>query len=383
MSLTELMVKQAKPSKKTSILSDGKGLILEVRPNGRKYWVVRYWVNGKEKRKSLGCYPEVSLREAREKNYELRKTVASGGLPDREKETLKDVAAEWLEKRAKPKFSDSYMRTVMIRLNKYILPELGHLKLKEISSGVVLALCRTIELSGAIDTSHRVKQLVGQIFRFAIATDRIDSDPTAALWGALQPHKEKHYASVTGSTEIGILIRSIESYPQAIVRCALRFSALVFCRPGNVRQAEWNEIDLERLEWRIPAEKMKMDRPHIVPLARQTLALLDELREFTGKNRWLFPSARRDGRPMSENTIRVALRSMGYGNEDMTAHGFRSMASTTLNEHGWPVDVIERQLAHADKNAVRAAYNHAEYLPQRRDMMQWWADFLDEARESQ
>ena len=380
MALTEVAVKQAKAGEKTRSMSDGKGLLLEVRPNGRKYWIVRYWVNGKEKRSSLGAYPEVSLKEAREKNYELRRVVASGSRPDRERETFADVVNEWLEARAKPKFSESYMRTVLLRLGKFILPEFGHLKIGEITSSKVLALCRRIEASGTVDTSHRVKQLAGQIFRFAIVTDRVDSDPTVALYGALSPHKERHYSSVMGSAAIGALIRSIEGYPQAVVRCALRFSALVFCRPGNVRMAEWSEIDPDRQEWRISGEKMKMDRPHIVPLARQTVELLEELREFTGRGRWLFPSARRDGRCMSENTIRVALRSMGYGNEDMTAHGFRSMASTTLNEHGWPVDVIERQLAHAEKNAVRAAYNHAEYLPQRREMMQWWADFLDEVK---
>lgn len=332
MALTEFAVKQAKPGEKTTVLSDGRGLILEVRPNGRRYWIARYWVNGKEKRSSLGAYPEVSLKEAREKNYELRRVVASGGRPDRERETFDDVVNEWLEARAKPKYSESYMRTVLLRLRKYILPELGHLKTGEITSSQILGLCRKIEASGAVDTSHRVKQLTGQIFRFGIATDRVDSDPTAALYGALSPHKQRHYPSVAGTAAIGALIRSIEGYPQAVVRCALRFSALVFCRPGNVRMAEWSEVDPDRLEWRIPAEKMKTGRPHIVPLARQTVAVLEELREFTGWGRWLFPSARRDGRCMSENTIRVALRSMGYGNEDMTAHGFRSMASTTLNE---------------------------------------------------
>ncbi|MGI6253613.1 MAG: tyrosine-type recombinase/integrase [Aminivibrio sp.] len=240
-----------------------------------------------------------------------------------------------------------------------------------------MALCRRIEGRGLTDTANRVKQLVGQIFRYAIATDRVSSDPTAALHGALSPHKSKHYASLKGGAAIGALMRAIDAYPQAVVRCALRFSALVFCRPGEIRRAEWQEVNFEGSEWRISAEKMKAGRPHIVPLSHQALATLEELREFTGGQRWLFPSARRDGRCMSENTVRVALRSMGYGNEDMTAHGFRSMASTALNENGWPVDVIERQLAHAERSAVRAAYNHAEYLGQRREMMQWWGDWLD------
>ncbi|QVL37041.1 tyrosine-type recombinase/integrase [Aminirod propionatiphilus] len=376
MALTELMAKQAKPKEKTYSLSDGKGLILEVRPSGRKYWIVRYWVGGKEKRKSLGPYPGVSLRAAREANFELRKDIAAGELPNRTGELFNDVVEEWLEKRAKPKFSDSYLRTVLIRLNRYVLPEFGHRNPGDITSGTILALCRRIEEQGLTDTAHRIKQLMGQIFRYGIATDRIDTDPTSALSGALQPHKKRHYATIVDAKSVGELMRNIEAYPQLLTRLALRFSALVFCRPGEIRQAEWTEIDWQSAEWRIPAEKMKMDRPHIVPLAEQAVATLRDVHRHTASGKWVFPSARRDGRPMSENTIRVALRTMGYANDDMTAHGFRGMASTLLNENGWPVDVIERQLAHVDKNTVRAAYNHAEYLPQRRDLMQWWADWL-------
>ena len=185
-------------------------------------------------------------------------------------------------------------------------------------------------------------------------------------------------AALTKPLEIAMLMKNINAYPHAVVRCALKFSALTFCRPGEIRHAEWSEIDFENCEWRIPAEKMKMKRVHIVPLAEQTIELLLFLKELTGKGKWLFPSARMDGRPMSDNTVRVALRSMGYSNEQMTAHGFRGMASTRLNEMGWAPDVIERQLAHAENNQVRAAYNHAEYLPERRKMMQFWADYLDE-----
>ena len=374
MALTELMVKQAKPKEKPYTLSDGKGLILEIRPNGKKYWIVRYWVEGKEKRTSLGPFPDISLKEARDKNYEFRK---DGFTTKKTGEDFASIADEWLEKRVLSKFTEGHIRTIKFRLNKYILPYFGGMKLDGITSGNVLQLCRKIEEAGHIETSSRVKQIIGQIFRYAIATDRAETDPTVALKGALQTRKERHHASITEPEKIALLIRSIDAYPSSVVRCALMFSALVFVRPGEIRHAEWSEVDMGKAEWKIPAEKMKMKRPHIVPLATQTLKVLEELKGCTGGQKWLFPSARRDGRPMSENTIRIALRSMGYTNDDMTAHGFRSMASTNLNEQGWTPDVIERQLAHVEGNSVRAAYNYAEYLPERRKMMQAWADWLE------
>ena len=374
--LSELIIKQAKPRDKRYTLSDGRGLILEVHPNGRKYWIVRLWRDGKERRKAVGVFPDVPLKAARERAQQLR----SAG-PDVEKtpssKTFADVALEWLRTRMLPSRKPGYTRTVRIRLEKYILPELGDLKLNAITSGTVLHLCQNIEAHGTIETAARVRQIVGQVFRYAVATDRADADPTAALRGALQTRVVKHMATITDPQSIAALMRNIAAYPRFIVRCALRFSALTFCRPGEIRHAEWSEIDLGAAEWRIPAEKMKMKRMHIVPLARQTVALLEELREVTGRWRYVFPSARMDGRPMSENTVRVALRTMGYGNDEMTAHGFRGMASTRLNEMGWAPDVIERQLAHLDANKVRAAYNHAEYLAERREMMQAWADWLE------
>jgi integrase len=286
------------------------------------------------------------------------------------------VAAEWLAKRMSTK-SEGYLRTVRLRLNKFVYPNIGHMKLADITSGIVLQVCRRIEEKGTLETASRIKQLIGQIFNYAIATDRADTNPTLALRGALQTQPEKHYATITEPEKIGVLMRQIDAYPYDIVRCALKFSALVFCRPGEIRAAEWKEIDWDRSEWKIPANRMKMKRTHIVPLARQTAEVLRELQNLTGKERWLFPSARRDGRCMSENTVRVALRSMGYGNEDIVPHGFRGMANTILYENGFTSDIVERQLAHAEKNAVKAAYNHAEYMPQRREMMQWWADWLD------
>lgn len=377
MALTELMLKQAKPEEKTYTLSDGKGLMLEIRPNGKKYWIIRYWENKKERRTSVGVYPSISLREAREKNEALRKSLKSGRPVGFDGETFSAVAAEWMEKRMRPKSTEGYLRTIRLRLDNYILPALGNMKLADITSGTILQLCRRIESKGIIETAARIKQIIGQVFRYAIATDRIDTDPTVALAGALQTRQARHHSTLTEPSKIALLMRQVDAYPYDIVRCALKFSILTFCRPGEIRQAEWSEVDIEKAEWRIPAEKMKMKRPHLVPLATQTLAVLEELFLITGRQRWLFPSARRDGRCMSENAVRVALRAMGYGNDDITPHGFRSMASTNLNEQSWPPDVIERQLAHVEGNSVRAAYNHAEYLPERRKMMQAWADWLE------
>ena len=377
MPLTELMIKQAKPKEKTYMMSDGKGLALEVRPNGKKYWVIRYWVGNKERRSSVGAYPNVTLKEARDKHYEFRKSLEAGKPIGFDRETFATVAAEWLEKRMQPKASESYLRTIRIRLDRLILPALGHMKLEDLTSGIVLQLCRRIEDKGTIETASRVRMIIGQVFNYAIATSRAEVNPTLALRGALQTRQAKHYPTITEPEKIALLMRQIDEYPYEVVRCALKFSALVFCRPGEIRAAEWREIDWGKLEWRIPAEKMKMKRLHVVPLSRQTAEVLKDLQQITGKEKWLFPSARRDGRCMSENTIRVALRSMGYGNEDMTAHGFRGMASTILYENEFMSDIIERQLAHMESNAVKAAYNHAEYLPQRREMMQWYADYLD------
>ena len=376
MVLTELQIKQLKPKEKRYTVSDGRGLILEVHPNGAKYWILRFKVKGKEKRKSLGSFPEVPLKEARIKAVEER-----GRKPEEKiMVTFGEVVSEWLEKKMKDK-RPSYLRTIRLRLNRYILPELKDMPLDEITSGVILKICRKIEASGHIETAARIKVIIGQVFRYAIATDRAENDPTFALKGALESRTPKHMAALTKTSDIAMLIKNINAYPHAIVRCALKFSALTFCRPGEIRHAEWGEIDFDNCEWRIPAEKMKMKRVHIVPLATQTIEVLRFVQQLTGRQKWIFPSARMDGRPMSENTVRVALRSMGYSNEQMTAHGFRGMASTRLNEMGWSPDIIERQLAHVESNQVRAAYNHAEYLSERRKMMQFWADYLDKLAE--
>jgi integrase len=377
MALTELMIKQACSKEKPYTMSDGQGLLLEVFPNGRKRWVIRYWVGGKERRTSVGTFPDVTLKEARVKNVLLRESLKAGGPIGVKAETFSTVAEEWIEKRMNPKCADSYLRTLNLRLRRLIFPHIGHMKLADITPAIVLELCRRLEAKGTLETASIVRQIIGQIFNYGIATNRVETNPTLALRGALQTRKEKHYSAITQPDKIGLLMRQIEVYPYAIVLCALKFSALTFCRPGEIRKAEWSEIDWEREQWNISEEKMKMGRPHIVPLARQAIKVLEKLKTMTGHQQWLFPSSRNDGRCMSENTIRVALRAMGYGNADMTAHGFRAMASTTLYNNGFPANHIEKQLAHAEKNSVVAAYNHAEYLPQRKEMMQWYADWLE------
>ena len=263
----------------------------------------------------------------------------------------------------------------------YIFPWLGNSPIKNITAPELLTALRRIEAKGSIDTAHRAKQNCGQIFRYAIATGRAERDPSGDLRGAIPPASGKHMATITDPKEIAGLLRSIDDYRGSIVtRCALRLAPLVFVRPGELRHAEWGEISFETAEWRIPAEKMKAGVLHIVPLSRQSLDVLQEIQPLTGHGKYVFPSPRTDSRPMSNNAILSALRRMGYAKEEMSGHGFRSMASTLLNEQGWNRDAIERQLAHAERNSVRAAYNYAEFMPERKEMMQAWADYLEEIK---
>lgn len=378
MPLTEFECRRAKERGLVYVLSDGNGLMLEIRPSGRKYWISRLWIDRREKRRSLGPYPEVSLREAREKNRALR--AASGPSGD---DLFGAVAEEWYRKKADGTLAPSYVRVIRLRMDRY-LKVLYQYRVREVSAAVILSLCRGIEEAGTVETAHRVRQLVGQILRFGVATGRVEIDPSPSLRGALTPAKESHYAAITTPEGIRDLVRAIDSYRPGVVRLALFFSLLTFARPGEIRRAEWAEIDSAAGEWRIPEEKTKMKRGHIVPLSRETLGILDELRPLTGHQKWLFPSARGDGRPMSENAVRIALRTIGYSNSEMTAHGFRSTASTILNESGlFPPDIIERQLAHIEKNPVRGAYNRAEYLPKRREMMEWWGRWIFALRAQQ
>ncbi len=387
MALTDTAVRSFRPTDKIQRIRDERGLYLEVRPNGNKFWRFRYWIDKRERILSLGPYPEISLREARDRREETRKLLAEGKDPaevkkaareeaDAPADTFEPIAREWHARKSKT-WVIEHSEKIIRRFELYVFPWLGAKPIREIGAPDLLACLRRVEDKGTVETAHRVHQICSQVFRYAIATGRAERDPAGDLRGALTPVKGDHRAAITDPAGAGALMRAIDSYTGGFTtRVALRFGALTFVRPGELRHAEWEEIDVGRAEWRIPAAKMKMRDQHIVPLATQALELLDELRPLTGAGKYLFPCTRSDTRPMSEVTILAALRRLGYSKEEMTGHGFRAMASTLLNEAGWPPDVIERQLAHMERNKVRAAYNRAQLLPERRRMMQAWANFL-------
>lgn len=389
MPLSDTAIRNAKPVDKPRKLADGGGLYIEVAPSGGKWWRFKYRFEGKEKRLSLGVYPDVGLKDAREKHAEARKLLAAGVDPSANKKAAKAaqgeraansfeiVAREWFDKHA-PNWKENHSSKIIRRLEVDIFPWLGACPVGEITAPDLLAAIRRIESRGALETAHRALANCGQVFRYAVATGRAQRDTAADLRGSLPPVKEKHHASITDPKAIGELLRDIEGYQGAFVtKCALRLAPLVFLRPGELRKAEWVEIDLDKAEWRIPAARMKMNAVHIIPLASQAVAILRELQPLTGSGKYVFPGARSAARPMSENAVLAALRRMDYATDEMTGHGFRSIASTLLNEQGYNRDAIERQLAHAERDGVRAAYNYAEYLPERKQMMQAWASYLD------
>ncbi len=389
--LTEAKVRTAKPKKSPQKLFDGGGLFLLVTPSGGKLWNLKYRFNGKEKKLSIGSYPEISLAEARQRKEEARTLLANEVDPGEikkaqqaaesaETDTFEVIAREW-HSRFAPTWTKSHAGKIIRRFELYVFPWIGSKEITSISAKEMLGVLRRVEEKGIIETAHRIQQSCGRVFRYAIATGRAERDPTGDLRGALPPANTKHMASIIDPKEIGGLLRAIDGYNGSIVtRCALRLAPLVFVRPGELRQAEWTEIDLDSKEWRIPAEKMKSKFQHIVPLSNQSVEVLKEILPLTGKGKYVFPSPRTGNRPMSDNAVLAALRRMGYEKDEMSGHGFRSMASTLLNEQGWNRDAIERQLAHTEKNSVRASYNFAEYLPERRKMMQSWADYLDSLR---
>jgi integrase len=395
--MTDAEAKAAKPRQKPYKLADAGGLYLQVAPGGGRYWRFKYRVAGKEKLLSIGVYPEVSLKEARERRDDARRMLRDNRDPGAERRetrlaqveaervagsTFKAVAAEWLEK-ASPKWSAGHAGTVTDRLKNDVFPWIGDKPVSAIEPPALLAVIRRIEERGAPEVARRVLQSCSQVLAYAVATGAAIRNPASDLRGAVPPPPKGHHASITDPREVGGLLRAIDGFQgQFVTRCALRFAPLVFVRPGELRHAEWSEFNLEVAEWRIPAHKMKARDLHIVPLSTQALAILDELRPLTGTGRYLFPGVRASDRPMSENTVTAALRRMGYTGDEMTGHGFRTMASTLLNEQGWHRDAIERQLAHGERNKVRAAYNRAEHLPERRKMMQAWADYLDGLRAS-
>ena len=388
--LTASQIKNAKSAAAPHKLVDGAGMYLLVTPKGQKWWRLDYRLSGKRNTVSLGVFPDVSLAAAREKRQEARTMIAAGHCPsearkdakaaEASKTAFEDVAKEWLGK-FRPTWAPKHTEKLEGRLKKFVYPWLGKRPVGEITTANLLSILRRIEEAGSIETAHRVRQHCGQVFRYAIATGRAETDPTYGLRGALAPAQVRHHGSITEPKAIGRLLRALDGYSgQFVTRCALRLAPLVFLRPGELRKAEWAEFDLDAGEWRIPAEKMKERRPHIVPLSKQALEVLRELQPLTGRGRYVFPSVRSWQRPMSENTVTAALRGLGYSGDEMTGHGFRSMASTRLNEIGWNRDAIERQLAHVEGNSVRAAYNYAEHLPERCRMMQAWADYLDGLR---
>lgn len=379
MSITDFAAKSAKPQEKSYSIRDSRGLYLRVDPSGAKYWILRYWEEGREYRRSLGPYPVLSVREAREKRDAIQNARARGERPEdrRKVPTFQKITEEWLAVRMKDKAA-GYMKTVHLRLKKYILPALGSLPVDRITTGDVLRMCRKVERLGYVETAQRVKVLAGQVLRFALAAGWIEDDPTVALAGALQQPPRRHMATVTEPEQIAAIYNAMLGYPFPVMRAALLFSILTAARPGEVRRAEWQEI--QGNVWLIPANKTKMRRPHVVPLSGRCRAVVESLRAITGAGRWLFPSGRSGGGCMSENGVRVALRGLGFGKEIITPHGFRAMFSTVANENGWDKDVIERQLAHEERNKVRGAYNHAEYLKERQALMQWWAVYLENLR---
>ena len=387
MALTDTAIKKAKTKEKPYKLSDEKGLFISIQPRSGKWWRFKYRFDGKEKLLSLGTYPEVSLKKARKRRDTAREEIADGIDPSAKRkaekvakagaESFEAVAREWFDKFS-PGWAESHSSNVIGRLEKCAFPWLGKSSINEITAPELLRVLRRIENRGAIETAHRIRQYCGQIFRYAIATGRADRDISHDLRGAIPPPVTEHFASITEPKAIGQLLRAIDGYEGSpSTRCALQLAPFVFVRPGELRRAEWQEIDLKAAEWKIPADKMKMKQPHVVPLSKQALAILEEVQPLTGSGKYVFPSIRTNSRPMSENTVNAALRRLGYTGKEMTGHGFRSMASTILNEQGFNRDWIERQLAHTEGNSVRAAYNYAEHLPKRRKMMQHWSDYLD------
>ena len=387
--LTDVQIRNARPKEKNFKLSDGDGLYLEVLPTGGKSWRMKYRLGGIEKRLVFGLWPDVSLKQARQLREDTRSLLAEGVDPGAKRKrdkaetltntenTFEKIAREWLA-RMSLSWAPHTRKTNIGRLELDVFPHLGARPIKEIAAPELLAVLRGVEPRGAEETARRLRTLCGQVFRYAVATGRCERDPASDLRGALAKAKPGHFASITDPREVAGLLRVLDGYtgsPETLA--ALRLAPLLFVRPGELRQAEWSEIDLEAAEWRIPAEKMKMRDAHIVPLSTQAVAILEELRPLTGDGRFCFPSGRTKDRPMSNNTVLAALRRMGFSKDEMTGHGFRAMASTMLHEQGWPSDVIERQLAHAERNKVKAAYNRAGYLPERRRMMQAWSDYLD------
>jgi integrase len=393
MALTETAARNAKAREKPYKMSDARGLYLLVNPNGSKLWRMKYRFNDSEKKLSFGTYPEVTLAAARAKQFEARRLIDSEVDPGEFKKqakraavaaganTFEAIAREWFLKFSSG-WAESHSSRVMLRLENDLFPWLGKRPITAIEADELLETVRRIEARGALDSAHRCHGYCGQIFRYAIATARARRNPAADLRGALPPAKGGHFASIIEPQAVGELLRAIDGYEGGLVtRCALRLAPLTFVRPGELRTAEWGHFNLQAAEWRIPAERMKMREDLIVPLSRQALEIVLELKPSTGHGQYLFPSLQGPRRPMSENTINGALRRLGYSSEQMTGHGFRAMARTLLDEVlEYRVEWIEHQLAHEVKDHNGRAYNRTAFLKGRKEMMQAWANYLDRLR---
>lgn len=396
--LTPSAVTNAKPQAKPYKLADGGGLFLLVNSNGSRWWRWKYRRpgTGKENLLSLGTFPDVSLKRAREKREEARTLLADGIDPGARRkaeataspDTFAAIAREWMTHTEAERAPETN-RMIRQRTEGDLIPYLGDRPINDIRAPELLAALRRVESRGALVIAKRLRQIAGQIFRYAVATGRAERDPSNDLRGALKPSPERHHAALTEPADVGNLLRAIEGYQGSpVTRAALQLSPLVFQRPGELRAMEWGEVDLDAAEWRIPAEKMKMRVAHIVPLSSQAVAILRDLQPLTGGGiagkpdapRYVFPGARTRLRPMSNNTVTASLRRIGYTGEQMTAHGFRATARTLLAELGWMPDAIERQLAHKASGPLRGAYDRAQFLAERRKMMQAWGDYLDTLR---
>jgi integrase len=387
--LSETKLRNTRPQGAEYKLFDGGGLYLLVTPSGGKLWNLKYRFDGKEKKLSFGPYPEVSLVDARTKRDEARRQIVNGIDPGAvkkamkqaetaEAETFEVIAREWHAKFT-PTWDQKHAEVIMARMKRDLFPWIGARPINEIKAPELLTVLRRVESRGALESAHRIRTVAGQVFRYAVSTGRAERDCSGDLRGALPQAAERHHAAVTDPKEVAPLLRDIDGYMgHFVVKCALRLAPLFFARPGELRHAEWAEIDLDGAAWNIPAHKMKTKQAHIVPLCSQAIEILTELKPLTGASKYVFPSGRSFTRPMSENAILAALRRLGYDKDTMTGHGFRAMARTILDEvlQVRP-DYIEHQLAHAVRDPNGRAYNRTAYLPERREMMQLWADYLD------
>lgn len=390
MPLTDIAIRNAKPREKAYKVADGKGLFIWIQPNGSKWWRYAYRFDGKQKTLALGIYPETGLGEAREKHLEARKALSNGDDPneikkDKRRERMLEsennfeaIAREW-HKIKSSTWETRYSERVLRRLESDVFPKLGARPIRKISPPELLSVIRAIEAREALEVARRALKDCAHVFMFGIATGRNDQNPASGLEKALLPITTENFSHLK-EDELPLFLNALDRYQgRKQHQLAVKLLMLTFVRTAELRGAVWGEIDFEKAQWRIPAERMKMKRPHIVPLSRQAVAILRELQEMNGSWPFVFPNPYRPVDRMSENGVLNVIYRMGY-RQRTTGHGFRHTASTILNENGFNRDHIERQLAHVEANKVRGAYNHAEYLSSRTEMMQWWADYLDHAR---